>query len=140
MAQIWCLFMLPKKARARWFTEKFPHDHFAYVEWFTPFSSSRFDRHSKMYRVSRIYNPASKGGQRKASIVPISLIRESIHLFPKFGVVAPPPRLAQQQRSRGCTSILCQSVLRPICLLYRLLIIIFYLYLLQFILLIENTQ
>ena len=42
-----------------------------------------------MYRVSRLYNPASKGGQRKASIVPISLIRESIHLFPKFGAVAP---------------------------------------------------
>lgn len=89
IGQIRCLFTLPKKARARWFNPKFPHHHFAYVEWFTAFVSSRFDTHSKMYRISRLHHPANKGGHRKASVVPISLIKESIHLFPKFGPVAP---------------------------------------------------
>ncbi len=89
IGQIRCLFLLPKKARARWFHPKFPHVYFAYVEWFSPFSSSRFDPHSKLYRISRLFHPASKGGHRKASVIPISLIKESIHLFPKFGPVAP---------------------------------------------------
>lgn len=38
-----------------------------------------------MYRVK----PLLVLGQRKASIVPCSLIRQSLHLFPKFGTAAP---------------------------------------------------
>ncbi len=130
VGQIRCLFILPKKARARWFPAKFPHDHFAYVEWFTPFSSSRFDRHSKMYRVSRLYNPANKGGHRKASIIPVSLIRASIHLFPKFGAAAP----ADWRSSNVSKLHLLFMSTHSRTVSFTLPSLIFVLYLLQFIL------
>ncbi|KAL1680947.1 hypothetical protein EV122DRAFT_206846 [Schizophyllum commune] len=60
--------------------------HLAYVEWYTPFSR-RPERDHRMYKVST--NDAVGGGHL-ASIVPISQLRRSVHLFPKFGRVAPP--------------------------------------------------
>ncbi|KAF9471791.1 hypothetical protein BDN70DRAFT_819556 [Pholiota conissans] len=84
-ARVRCLFSLPPAALARWFPQGFPHAHLAYVEWFTPFSVARFDPNSKLYRIS----PLMSQNVRQASIIPITLIRQSLHLFPKFGAVAP---------------------------------------------------
>lgn len=55
----------------------------AYVEWFTKFTSP--DQSHQMFRLNRSLDD----GARIASIVPISTIRRSIHLFPKFGQTVP---------------------------------------------------
>lgn len=59
--------------------------HLAYVEWFTPFATSQQDRNHGMYRISRL----RVNGEQQASVIPVKLIRQSVHLFPKFGPVAP---------------------------------------------------
>ncbi|KAH7904813.1 hypothetical protein BJ138DRAFT_1018599, partial [Hygrophoropsis aurantiaca] len=56
----------------------------AYIEWFSKFTGSP-EPHSKMYRVKRTLNIR----ERQASIVPVSLIRRSCHLLPKWGQAVP---------------------------------------------------
>ncbi|KAF8176925.1 hypothetical protein BJ912DRAFT_1024283 [Pholiota molesta] len=86
-AQVRCIFSLPKSALERWFPQGFPHKHLAYVEWFTPFSNASLELNSKLYRISPLMSPTQH--TRETSIIPISLIRQSIQLYPKFGPVAP---------------------------------------------------
>ncbi|KAG1846300.1 hypothetical protein C8R48DRAFT_750603 [Suillus tomentosus] len=57
--------------------------HLAYVEWFTPFSPAP-DRNSGLYKVSC----SLRGGDTMASIVSIADIERSVHLIPRFGVMA----------------------------------------------------
>ena len=84
--QVQCIFSLPQEALNRWFPEVvFAHKHLAYVEWYTPFAKAQIDLNSQMYRIKALFD----NDQRKASIVPCSLIRQSLHLYPRFGPVAP---------------------------------------------------
>ncbi|KAJ6605637.1 hypothetical protein B0H10DRAFT_1659135, partial [Mycena sp. CBHHK59/15] len=53
----------------------------AYVEWFSKFPRKPDPNHG-MYKISRPVEHA-------ASIIPVSQIRRSVHLFPKFGPVTP---------------------------------------------------
>lgn len=77
MGQIRVVFSLPDhEARA-------PSERLAYVEWFSAFTSPESDH--GMHRLKR----SMEGGERVASIVPVSSIRRSTHLFPKFGPVVP---------------------------------------------------
>ncbi|PPQ83323.1 hypothetical protein CVT26_015163 [Gymnopilus dilepis] len=85
VGQVRCIFSLPQQAVDHWFPSGFPHKHLAYVEWFTPFSKAPVDRNSKLFKISRLLSR----GERRASVIPVSLIRSSIHLFPKFGPQAP---------------------------------------------------
>lgn len=85
VAQVKCVFALPEHIANLWFPNGPPAKHFAYVEWFTPFSKAVFDSNSKLYRITRL----RVREEQQSSVVPINLIRQSVHLFPKFGPTAP---------------------------------------------------
>ncbi|KAI0055018.1 hypothetical protein BV25DRAFT_1816215 [Artomyces pyxidatus] len=85
VAQVRAVFSLAIRARRA----VLPDDvdaprHMAYVEWFVPFQDAAEDNH-EMYRLTRML----KDGRRVASVIPVANIRRSVHLFPKFGPVAP---------------------------------------------------
>ncbi len=84
MGQIRCIFILPPGALKLWFPGQQP-SHLAYVDWFTPFSSLRPAGGHGLYKVSR----RVIDGQQHSSVIPVSLIRQSIHLIPAFGATAP---------------------------------------------------
>ncbi|KAF8882594.1 hypothetical protein BD779DRAFT_1674932 [Infundibulicybe gibba] len=85
IAQVFLVFTLPNNVIASLFTGAFrPPKHLAYVEWFTPFKNAP-EPHHKMYRISR----SMSRGERVASIIPISDIRRSVHLFPQWGRAVP---------------------------------------------------
>ena len=81
------MFSLPAKAVKTWFSrgDEIPQ-YLAYIEWFTPFVSLRPGRSHRMYKISR----SKKQGKQQASIIPIELVRQSAHLIPSFGPIAPP--------------------------------------------------
>ena len=58
-------------------------EHLAYVEWFSMFSG--LDPDHGMQRLTRTFD----GEDRVASIIPVSWIKRSVHLFPKFGPKVP---------------------------------------------------
>ena len=60
-----------------------PSERLAYVEWFSKFTSPESDH--GMHKLKR----SVESVERVASIVPISTVRRSVHLFPKFGRVVP---------------------------------------------------
>lgn len=82
VARVRCIFQLPKRALDLWFPGRSPPKRFAYVEWFTPFSPRGPEKHHLLYCASPLLD---NGGQQLVSAVPINLIRQSVHLFPKFG-------------------------------------------------------
>lgn len=57
----------------------------AYVEWYTKFRSQP-EAHHLLYKISPM---ADERGDAICSIVPVKDIRQSVHLFPKFGPSAP---------------------------------------------------
>ncbi|KAJ6557130.1 hypothetical protein B0H10DRAFT_2370751 [Mycena sp. CBHHK59/15] len=59
--------------------------YLAYIEWFTAFKTQPEPNHL-MYKISRAED---RDGDQMASIISIDNIRRSVHLFPKFGRVAP---------------------------------------------------
>ena len=77
VGQVRVVFTLPDG------TGNTPSKHLAYIEWFSNFSTP--DPDHQMYKVNR----SLEGGGRVASIVPISTIKRSVHLFPRFGQVIP---------------------------------------------------
>ncbi|KAL0571739.1 hypothetical protein V5O48_010221 [Marasmius crinis-equi] len=90
IGQIRAIFSLHRSKR--YLNELFqPHEqpyvarHLAYVEWFTPFSVRPEGTHG-LYKISR----SNTDGTRDSSIVPLTDIRRSVHLYPRFGPVVPP--------------------------------------------------
>ena len=87
VGRIRCIFSLPPHAVEHWFPAgNFHLKHFAYVEWFTPFSRAQKDPNSKLFKISKLM---THSGERHVSVVSISFIRCSVQLFPKFGPQAP---------------------------------------------------
>ena len=60
-----------------------PSERLAYVEWFSKFTTPASNH--GMHKLKR----SAQSGERVASIIPVSSIRRSAHLFPKFGQVVP---------------------------------------------------
>jgi hypothetical protein len=60
-----------------------PTERLAYVEWFSKFTLPESDH--GMHKLKR----SVQAGGRVASIIPVSSIRRSVHLFPKFGQEVP---------------------------------------------------
>ncbi|KAH9010197.1 hypothetical protein EDB83DRAFT_2508909 [Lactarius deliciosus] len=90
IAQVRVVFQLPNKAIPEVFPSldtaaNAPPTHLAYIEWFSPIPA-RPNANQLMYRVSRLM----QNGHRRASIIPVSLIISSIHLFPHFSRHIPP--------------------------------------------------
>ena len=84
IGQVRCVFGLPASATQSWFSSMTIPTHLAYIEWFTPFTTP--GRHHELYKVSRHHI----NGIQQTSIVPVQLIRQSVHLIPDFGASAPP--------------------------------------------------
>ena len=82
VAQIRAVFQLPKSAVSSIFLSSRPAPpvDLAYVEWFLPLSMP--DLNHRMYRVSRIY----RNNRRLASVIPLSEVCRSVHLFPVFSL------------------------------------------------------
>lgn len=59
-------------------------EHLAYVEWFSPIPASPGPNHL-LYKVNRVL----RHGRRHASIIPVTSILRSVHLFPVFGQHTP---------------------------------------------------
>ena len=58
--------------------------HLAYVEWFSPLSTTPDPRHM-LHRVLRL----TRRGRRCAGVIPADSILGSVHLIPRFGRVVP---------------------------------------------------
>ena len=88
VGRVRCVFTLPQESLTHWFSHlaggRVPPKYLAYVEWFTPFPISP-DRNHLLYKISKL----QVHGEQQVSIVPVQLIRQSVHLFPRFGAVAP---------------------------------------------------
>jgi len=77
VGQIRVVFSLPEDGTQA------PPERLTYVEWFSKFTSPESDH--GMHKLKR----SVESGDRVASIIPISSIRRSVHLFPKFDKVVP---------------------------------------------------
>lgn len=86
VARIRCVFGFTDAARQAWFPQGLKQKHFAYVEWYTPFKKAPMDQGSRLFKIKCLYD---SNGKQKTSIVPVSYIRQSVHLLPKFGPVVP---------------------------------------------------
>lgn len=87
VGRIRVVFSLPKRAHSLLFSVGVAvPEHLAYVDWYTPFQNEP-DQNHLMYRISPLKD---REGGLVASIVPLANIRRSVHLFPKFGPLAPP--------------------------------------------------
>jgi hypothetical protein len=83
VAQVRVVFEIPSRAKQQVFTSQntTPPSHLAYVEWFSPIPISPGLNHG-LYQVNRL----TCNGRRRASIILISSILCSVHLFPIFGL------------------------------------------------------
>lgn len=84
VGQVRMIFSLPEKSLRELFPSavQVPR-HLVYIEWFSKFAASPDPRH-QMYKVRRL-----TGDARIASIVPLTLVERSVHLFPKWGGAVP---------------------------------------------------
>ncbi len=86
VARVRVIFSMPPSIRAQVFANPEVAQHLAYVEWYTDIPS-RPDPNHGLYKISPQRDQHGSG--IIGSIIPISDIIRSIHLFPVFGPFAP---------------------------------------------------
>lgn len=86
MGRIRIVFSMPPSIRAQVFANPQVAEHLAYVEWYTDLPS-RPDPNHGLYKISPQRD--QQGGGVIGSIIPVSDILRSVHLFPVFGPYAP---------------------------------------------------
>ncbi|KAI0712890.1 hypothetical protein C8Q72DRAFT_787768 [Fomitopsis betulina] len=84
VGQVRAVFSLPEKHLLSLFptVAQVPR-HLVYIEWFTPFTAEPDSRYG-VYKVGRL-----TGSAKIASVVPLTLLERSVHLFPKWGGPVP---------------------------------------------------
>ncbi|KAF8262183.1 hypothetical protein EI94DRAFT_1773259 [Lactarius quietus] len=86
IGRICVIFRLPEKSIPTLFgMEHNIPKHLVYVEWYTAFTPNP-DPDNLLYKISP---KMDRDSGRMCSIIPLANIRRSVHLFPKFGAVAP---------------------------------------------------
>ena len=85
VGQVKVIFTIPQNIFAQYnITDRPQPRYLAYVEWFTRFPKEPNPDH-RMYRIKRV----REDGDNLATVIPLSNIRRSIHLFPNFGKKKP---------------------------------------------------
>ncbi|KAH6866130.1 hypothetical protein BKA70DRAFT_1134642 [Coprinopsis sp. MPI-PUGE-AT-0042] len=84
VGRIRCVFSLPAAAK-ECFPGRTPPSHLCYVELFTPFAKVTGGRHHRLYQIARLM----QGNTARVTVIPLTLVKASAHLIPKFGPVAP---------------------------------------------------
>lgn len=87
VGQVHAIFSLPERAICLLFpdpviAQQVPQ-HLVYIDWLSKFTTSP-DEHFHMYTVRKL-----TGTAKLASVVPLTMVEHSIHLFPKWGGQAP---------------------------------------------------
>lgn len=85
IGRIRVIFGLPKAAEPLFTEPSTIPKHLVYIEWFTPFQAQP-DRITGLYKVSKSH---LSDGTLLSSVVPLSYLYRGVHLFPKFGPLAP---------------------------------------------------
>lgn len=86
MGRVRVVFSIPPKIRPLVFADLQVAQHLAYVEWYTSIPLHPSPNHL-LYKISPQRD--QQGGGVVGSIVPVSDIVRSVHLFPVFGPYAP---------------------------------------------------
>jgi hypothetical protein len=86
VGRVRAIFSLPPNAvNTSFLRPSVAPEHFVYVEWFTPLQALP-DRATGLFKISKSF---LLDDTLLSSVVPLSYIYRSVHLFPKFGPVAP---------------------------------------------------
>ena len=88
IGQIHVIFSLPANAIKQLYPhaqgDNIPSVHLAYVEWFTALLAKPEPYHG-LYKIRQ----SSNNGEWLASVIPVSNVSRSAHLFPQFGPNVP---------------------------------------------------
>jgi hypothetical protein len=88
VGRIRAVFSMPPKTHQRIFPGGITPIHLVYVEWYTRFPRNPEPNHL-MYKISIERDRSSASGHGIGSIIPLSDVVRSVHLFPAFGPFAP---------------------------------------------------
>ncbi|PSR75312.1 hypothetical protein PHLCEN_2v9175 [Hermanssonia centrifuga] len=83
IAQIRVIFTLPPREIPHLFPSGNAPQYLAYVEWFSAFGQP--EPNHNMYKVTR----SIRNGVREASVIPLTTVHRSAHLYPSFGRSVP---------------------------------------------------
>lgn len=84
VAQVRVVFRIKEKATKFMFPNLEVPKHLAYVQWFSKFPQEPDDNYG-MYKITK----TMKNNKRLASIIPVSDISRSVHLYPMWGPTVP---------------------------------------------------